>query len=121
MSTVKPRHAIGYHFFNEEGTRYAIYEGVRETYSGPVSMATDNMVWNITKKDITERMASITHEAWAVEGIRPPPKREGGPATEMSAKIVQGRWNTMDVERRMMQDYADEHGIDMKSIMERAK
>jgi ribonuclease Z len=121
MSTVKPRHAIGYHFFNEEGTRYAIYEGVRETYSGPVSMATDNMVWNITKNDITERMASITHEAWAVEGIRPPPKREGGPATEMSAKIVQGRWNTMDVERRMMQDYADEHGIDMKSIMERAK
>jgi hypothetical protein len=25
MSAVKPGHAIGYHFFNEEGTRYGIY------------------------------------------------------------------------------------------------
>jgi ribonuclease Z len=121
MSTIQPRHAIGYHFFNEEATRYAIYEGVRETYSGPVSMATDNMVWNVTKDGITERMAVITEEAWAVEGIRPPPKREGGPATEMTEKILRGRWDTMDVERRMMQDYADEHGIDMQSIMERGK
>jgi hypothetical protein len=66
-------------------------------------------------------MAVITEEAWAVEGIRPPPKREGGPATEMTEKILRGRWDTMDVERSMMQDYADEHGIDMQSIMERGK
>ncbi len=121
MSTIKPRHAIGYHFFNEEGTRYEIFEGVRETYSGPVSMATDNMVWNVTKKGITERMAVITEDAWAVSGIRPPPKREGGPATEMSKKILEGRWDTMDAEGGMMRDYADEHGIDMQSIMEKAK
>ena len=41
-----------YHFFNEEGTRYGIYDGVRETYDGPLSLATDNMVWNITKDEI---------------------------------------------------------------------
>ncbi len=121
MSTIKPRHAIGYHFFNEEGTRYEIFEGVRETYSGPVSMATDNMVWNVTKKGITERMAVITEEAWSVSGIRSPPKREGGPSTEMSKKILEGRWDTMDAEGRMMRDYSDEHGIDMQSIMEKAK
>jgi len=121
MSTIQPRHAIAYHFFNEEATRYAIFEGVRETYAGPVSMATDNMVWNITKDEITERMAVITEEAWSVAGIRPPPKREGGPATEMTKTILEGRWNTMDAEGRMMQDYADQHGIDMQSIMEQAK
>jgi ribonuclease Z len=121
MSTIEPRHAIAYHFFNEEATRYAIFEGVRETYEGPVSMATDNMVWNISKDAITERMAVITHEAWAVEGIRPPPKREGGPASEMTEAILKGRWNTMDVERGMIQDYADQHGIDIQSIMEQAK
>jgi ribonuclease Z len=121
MSTIKPRHAIAYHFFNEEATRYAIFEGVRETYDGPVSMATDNMVWNISKDAITERMAVITHEAWSVEGIRPPPKREGGPASEMTEAILKGRWNTMDVERGMIQDYADQHGIDIQSIMEQAK
>jgi ribonuclease Z len=121
MSTIEPRHAIGYHFFNEEATRYAIFEGVRETYAGPVSMATDNMVWNISKDAITERMAVITHEAWSVQGIRPPPKREGGPASEMTEAILKGRWNTMDVERGMIQDYADQHGIDIQSIMEQAK
>ena len=36
MSVVKPRHAVAYHFFNEEATRYGIYEGIRETYSGPL-------------------------------------------------------------------------------------
>jgi hypothetical protein len=84
-------------------------------------MATDNMVWNITKDRITERMAEITEEAWSVEGIRPPPAREGGPASEMTEAILEGRWNTMDAEGRMMQDYADQHGIDMQSIMEQAK
>ncbi len=43
------------------------------------------------------------------------------PFPRRSQTILKGRWNTMDVERRMMQDYADEHGIDMNSIMERAK
>jgi len=31
MSTIEPRLAIGYHFFNEEATRFGIYDGVRET------------------------------------------------------------------------------------------
>ena len=34
---VKPRHAVAYHFFNEEGTRYGIYQAIRETYEGPLS------------------------------------------------------------------------------------
>lgn len=68
MSTIKPKHAVAYHFLNEEATRYNLYEAIRETYSGPLSMATDNMVWNITKEGVTERMAVITEEAWGVPG-----------------------------------------------------
>ena len=52
MSAVKPRRAVAYHFFNEEGTRYQIYEDIRQTYDGPLSMATDNMVWNIRRDEI---------------------------------------------------------------------
>jgi ribonuclease Z len=40
---VKPRHAVAYHFFNDADTRYDIYDGIRETYEGPLSMATDLM------------------------------------------------------------------------------
>ncbi len=92
MSTVQPRHAAAFHFFNEEATRYAIYDGIRETYSGPVSMATDMMVWNITKDSVTERMAVSPDDAWSVPGTaRQPPPDKGRP-DPMSKEIDSGRW-----------------------------
>ena len=50
MAKIQPRLAVGYHFFNEEDTRYNIYDGVRDVYDGPLSLAKDNMVWNITDR-----------------------------------------------------------------------
>ncbi len=120
MSTIKPRHAIGYHFFNEEATRFAIYDGVRAVYSGPLSMATDRMVWNITKDRITERMAVITDEAWAVRGLRKPPRREKPPTSEFTSYILDGRWDVSDVQGKIIKDYADEFGVDLSKIQEKA-
>jgi ribonuclease Z len=77
MSTIQPEHAVAYHFLNEEATRYNLYEAIRETYDGPLSMATDNMVWNVTPEGVTERMAAITHDAWSVPG----PSMQGPPET----------------------------------------
>jgi ribonuclease Z len=77
MSTVKPVHAVAYHFLNEEATRYNLYEAIRETYDGALSMATDNMVWNVKPEGVTERMAVITEDAWSVPG----PSQQGGPET----------------------------------------
>ena len=85
MSMLKPRHAVAYHFFNEEGTRYDIYEQIRTTYDGPLSLATDMMVFNVTKDKITERMAISTDEAWAVPGTAeqlPPKKGIPDPMTD---------------------------------------
>ncbi len=92
MSTVQPRHAVAYHFFNEEATRYEIYEGIRETYDGPLSMATDLMVWNVTSDAITERMAVASADAWPVQGtaIQPPPV--SGQPDPMSDFIKEGKW-----------------------------
>ena len=92
MSTLKPRHAIAYHFLNEEATRYAIYDGIRETYDGPVSLAADNMVWNITKDKITERMVVSTDQAWSVPGPNPPPAPTGKEPDPMTDFIRDGRW-----------------------------
>lgn len=93
MSTLKPRHAIAYHFLNEEATRYAIYDGIRQTYDGPVSMAADNMVWNISKDKIVERMTVSTNQAWAVSGPTPAPAPlKAGVADPMTDFIRQGRW-----------------------------
>ena len=92
MSTLRPRQAAAFHFFNEEATRYAIYDGIRETYSGPVSMATDMMVWNVTKDRITERMAVSPDDAWSVPGTAPQARPEKGQPNPMSDEINSGRW-----------------------------
>ena len=65
MSAVEPRMAVAYHFFNDFDTRIAVYEGIRETYDGPLSLAEDYMVWNVTKDDIRVRLAEVDHHTWA--------------------------------------------------------
>ncbi len=113
MSTIAPRHAVAYHFFNEEGTRYDIYDRVRETYDGPLSMATDNMVWNIRRDGITERMAVITEDAWSVPGLEPPPRRTEPPVNMYTKDILDGRWDASDAEGPMIRDHADKYDIDL--------
>jgi ribonuclease Z len=92
MSTIKPRHAVAFHFFDEEATRYGIYEGIRETYDGPLSLATDMMVWNITKDKITERMAVSADDAWSVPGTAKQPPPDKSRPNPTSDYIEKGRW-----------------------------
>ena len=93
MSMLKPRHAVAYHFFNEEGTRYEIYGQIRSTYDGPLSLSTDMIVFNVTKDKIIERMTVSPDEAWSVPGeaVQPPPEK--GRPTEYTQWILDGRWD----------------------------
>ena len=113
MSTIKPRHAIAYHFFNEEGTRYGIYEGVRQVYDGPFSMAADNMVWNISKAELRERMAVSPDQAWAVPGPNRPPKPTPGAVPDpMTDKIKAGRWpKANEAQAEMIKEFKKSHGL----------
>jgi len=115
MSTIKPRHAIGYHFFNEEGTRYGIYDGVRQTYSGPLSLASDNMVWNITKDKITERMTISPDQAWSVAGPTAPPKppAKGTVPDPLSDKMKAGRWNPQasDAQKELVDTFKKKYNM----------
>lgn len=112
MRIVKPRHAVAYHFFNEEATRYGIYDAIRETYDGPLSLATDLMVWNISKDEIKERMAVATHEAWSVPGTakQPPPPTDSMPV--MTKAMIDGRFNVDDANARMVKEFSQKHGIE---------
>jgi ribonuclease Z len=64
MSLAKPRLAVGYHFFNDFDTEPEVRKRVRKTYDGPLALALDYMVFNVTKDDIKVRMSSIDEEAW---------------------------------------------------------
>ena len=94
MSTIKPRHAVAYHALLDKVTQQynTYYDSIRSTYDGPLSIASDLMVWNITKDTIRERMAVVTRNAWAVKGTtRQPPPQPGG-ADPMTDFIKEGEW-----------------------------
>jgi hypothetical protein len=55
MSMVKPRMAVAYHYWNHRDIELEIYERVRETYDGPLTMADDLTVLNVTKDHIEVR------------------------------------------------------------------
>jgi ribonuclease Z len=81
MSLVEPRMAVAYHFFNDFDTRERIGLGIRSTYDGPLSMADDYMVWNVTKDEIRVREAHVNPDAW------PPPKAYPSPDIDQSTMV----------------------------------
>jgi len=106
MSTIKPRHAVGYHFFNEQSTHDHVLLGIRQVYSGPLSLAVDNMVWNISKDAIVERMIVSPDQAWAVNGPNKPPAppAPGSVADPISEFIKSGRWQPAEAAQASMVD-----------------
>jgi len=111
MNMVQPRRAVAYHFFNDADTRYDIYDGIRESYDGPLSMATDLMTWNITREAVTERMAVSPDTDWDVEGpgeaLAPDRSRE----SEYTKFTLDGRLDVDDVNREWMEAFMKEHGL----------
>ena len=67
MEITKPRMAVASHFQNDFDTAALVKEGIRSQYQGPLSLATDFMVWNITSDTLTTRMAVANPESF------PPP------------------------------------------------
>jgi ribonuclease Z len=92
MSTVKPRLAVGYHSVQSPENNAAIMEGVRKTYDGPLALARDLMVINVTKDMIKVRMATVD------EYVLPPDVTQGYVKAPRSKKkqpseyILGGKW-----------------------------
>jgi ribonuclease Z len=59
MAAVKPRLGVGYHSVLSPQNTAAIMDEVRKTYDGPLALARDLMVINVTKEKITVRMAVV--------------------------------------------------------------
>ena len=57
MSMTKPRHAVAYHFQNDFDTGPLVEQAIRTTYDGPLDLAIDFMVWNVTREGTRTRMA----------------------------------------------------------------
>jgi ribonuclease Z len=92
MSAVKPRLAVGYHSVQSPENNAAIMDEVRKTYDGPLALARDLMVINVTKKTTKVRMATVD------EYVLPPDVTEAykkAPRTDekkTSEYISSGKW-----------------------------
>ena len=92
MSAVKPRLAVGYHSVQSPENNAAIMDGVRKTYDGPLALARDLMVINVTKEEIKVRMAVVD------EYVLPPDVSKGyidAPRSEKKETtkfITDGKW-----------------------------
>ena len=111
MSMVKPRHAVAYHFFNDADTRYDIYDGIREAYDGPLSMATDLMAWNITRDAVTERMAVSPDSDWEVEGPGEKLQPDRSRKSEYTQSTLDGRLDVDDVNQEWKRRFMDANGL----------
>ena len=103
MSSLKPRHAIAYHFFRDFNIAPGINDGIRQTYDGPLSLAGDLMVWNVTKDNIRIRNVAPIEEAWPSPTPYPiPPMDTSGMLTESEA-IKSGTFDVVK-ENQMIYD-----------------
>jgi ribonuclease Z len=92
MSVLKPRLAVGYHSVQSPENNAAIMDGIRKTYDGPLAIARDLMVINVTKESIVTRMAIVD------EYVLPPDVTQGYKDASRTAKketskfIQSGKW-----------------------------
>jgi len=64
LREVDPRLAVVFHFLNDFDTAQEVYDKVRLHYEGPLALATDFLVVNVTRDQIITRMAEVTSHAW---------------------------------------------------------
>ena len=92
MSAIKPRMAVAFHTVLLPDIHQGMLEGIRKTYAGPLTIANDRMVWNVTKDSITLR------EAVFPDRVTPPSTTEGyenakrSGIAKMSDFIMSGVW-----------------------------
>jgi len=120
MSAVKPRMAVAYHFFKDFDTTGNVYERIRKTYDGPLSLAEDYMVWNVTKDEIRVRLAEVDHHTWSPPLASPaePPNLDDRSAFAKEVGLDQekvglsdfskaGYWNVDDVLKPIYQEASE--------------
>ena len=80
LAQVNPRLAVAFHFLHDFDTGPEIEREIRKHYAGPLALARDLMVFNVTKTEITTRMAATSAHVWPNkerhEGFKTAPRKE---------------------------------------------
>ncbi|MHC4710022.1 MAG: guanitoxin biosynthesis MBL fold metallo-hydrolase GntH [Planctomycetota bacterium] len=110
MAETRPRMAVGYHFFNDFDTQPAVLADIRKTYDGPLALATDYMVFNVTKDDVRVRMAAIDEDIWPQPATQPKLPPDLSQTIGFSDFITDGRVPFSDVVEQLYDEVNAEFG-----------
>lgn len=116
MSLVEPRLAIGYHFFNDFDTEPEVRKRVLKTYDGPLALATDYMVFNVTKDDIKVRMSVIDEEIWPSPPIKAKIAPDTGSAIAFSEFTISGALGFPEVVGPIYDEVNEIYGTDYEPL-----
>lgn len=86
FSRLQPRMTISFHNFVDHNVAPGILQGIRETYEGPLTLANDLLVWNVTDDSVLVRRVIGTDEAWPAT----PPVPAGPP--DPKERIEASEW-----------------------------
>ena len=113
MSDTKPRMAVAYHFFNDFDTQPGVLEMIRKTYDGPVALAVDYMVFNVTKDHIKVRMTVADEDIWPQPSITEKLPADPRDRVGFTDFINSGRVNYPSVVGKVYEQTNKEFGTDV--------
>ncbi len=117
MALTRPRMAVAYHFPNDFDTVHMIRDSIREYYDGPLTMAEDFLVLNVTKDSIRVRKAVVNPDHYSV-----PSGRQLGAGDPASYKFHELTLTGMEpsyaaIVQKIYDEFNKKHGTDFKPIM----
>jgi ribonuclease Z len=116
MSLVQPRLAIGYHFYNDFDTEPEVRNRVRKTYDGPLALAVDYMVFNVTKDDIRVRMSAVDEEIWPSPPLKEKIAPDTGTAVAFSEFTISGALGFPEVVGPIYDEVNELYGTDYEPL-----
>jgi len=114
MAEIQPRMAVGYHFFNDFDTAPVVEADIRKYYDGPLALAQDYMVFNVTADDIRVRMAAIDEDIWPQPGLQRPQPPDLSLRIGFSPFIMGGRVPYQDVVQEIYDEINAQYGTNVQ-------
>ena len=114
MAATQPRLAVGYHFFNDFDTQPVVMKDIRKVYDGPVALAVDYMVFNVTKDDIKVRMSAIDEDIWPLPPTQRPMPPDPSLRIGFTPEMMQGRVVHEDVIREIYAEINERYGTNVQ-------
>lgn len=91
FAMLEPRHAIAYHTFNDFDIAPDTIAAIRQTYDGPLTLADDMLVWNVSPEKITVRQVVAPDNPLPAKPPTPAGPPDPSERTKLSDWLEQGR------------------------------